>query len=264
MAPSELDDQALLRYSRQILLPGIDVAGQQQLLASRVLILGLGGLGSPVAQYLAAAGVGELWLADGDSVDWSNLQRQIVHDEAHVGMNKAASAALRLKALNSSVRVQVLPTHADAGRLAGWVKDVDLVLDCTDNFTARFDINAACQAAGKPLISAAAIRFEGQIYTFDPRDPDCPCYACLYPPTSSEDSGDTCSRNGVLGPMVGILGSLQALEALKLLTGMPSALSGQMLLVDGLHQDWRRLRLPRDPDCAVCGERRAQLGAQMS
>lgn len=263
MAPSELDDQALLRYSRQILLPGVDIAGQQRLLASRVLILGLGGLGSPVAQYLAAAGVGELWLADGDNVDWSNLQRQIVHDEAHVGMNKAESAARRLRALNSATRLEVLPVFADAGRLAEWVKVVDLVLDCTDNFLARFDINAACQSACKPLVSAAAIRFEGQIYTFDPRDPDCPCYACLYPPANNEEAGDTCSRSGVPGPLVGVLGSLQALEAIKLLAGLPSALSGQLLLVDGLHQDWRRLRLPRDPDCAVCGKRHTHRQVQM-
>lgn len=258
MAPSELDDQALLRYSRQILLPGVDVAGQHRLLASRVLILGLGGLGSPVAQYLAAAGVGELWLADGDCVDWSNLQRQTVHDEAHVGMNKAESAAIRLRALNASAQIRVLPEYADASRLAAWVAGVDLVLDCTDNFSSRFAINAACQHAGKPLVSAAVIRFEGQVYTFDPREPDSPCYACLYPPASNEDGGDTCSRSGVFGPMVGVLGSLQALEAMKLLVGMPSGLQGQMLLVDGFHQDWRRMRLPRDPTCSVCSTRHTQ------
>ncbi|MEW5792161.1 MAG: HesA/MoeB/ThiF family protein [Pseudomonadota bacterium] len=252
-----MDDQELLRYSRQILLPGIDVAGQERLLASRVLILGLGGLGSPVAQYLAAAGIGELWLADGDRVDWSNLQRQIVHDEAHVGMNKAESAALRLRALNPAVRLRLLPTFADADTLPAWVAAVDLVLDCTDNFASRFAVNAACRAAGKPLISAAAIRFEGQVYTFDPRLADSPCYACLYPPHLADSGEDTCSRSGILGPMVGLLGSLQALEAVKLLAGLGSALAGQVLMVDGLTQEWRRMRLPKDPACAVCGSRQA-------
>lgn len=247
-----MDDALLLRYSRQILLPGFDVAGQERLLSSRVLILGLGGLGSPAAQYLAAAGVGELWLADGDAVEASNLQRQVIHDETHVGMNKAESAALRLRSLNPATRLQVLPVFADADRLPAWVAAVDLVLDCTDNFATRFLINAACHQARKPLVSAAALRFEAQLCVFDPRLPGSPCYACLYPPHAADSAQDACSRSGILGPLVGALGSLQALEALKLLAGMGSSLVGQMLVVDALSQEWRRLRVNPDPACPVC------------
>lgn len=242
----------LLRYSRQMMLDGIGLEGQTRLLDSRVLVIGLGGLGSPVAQYLAAAGVGTLWLADGDRVELSNLQRQVIHDQAHLGMDKAESAALRLKALNPDTQIEVLNIFADENNLPAWLAKIDVVVDCSDNFDTRYRVNAACWAAAKPLISAAAIRFEGHLYAFDPRIEGSPCYACLYPPQLGDSAGETCAQSGILGPLVGAIGSLQALETIKIITSIGTPLVGQMLIVDGLHQEWRRLTLAKDPHCVVC------------
>jgi adenylyltransferase/sulfurtransferase len=246
-----LSDDELLRYSRQILLKQVDIDGQLKLKQSRVLIVGLGGLGSPVALYLAAAGVGELHLADFDSLDLTNLQRQIVHDTPSVGMPKVDSAIARLSSLNPLVRLVPHRIAMDADSLGEAVAAVDLVLDCTDNFAVREAVNAACVAAQKPLVSGAAIRLEGQLSVFDPRVESSPCYHCLYGHGSEAEL--TCSEAGVLGPVVGMVGSLQALEALKLLAGFGEPLVGRLLLVDALTGRFRELKVKRDPACAVCG-----------
>ena len=250
-----LSDQELLRYSRQILLPQIDVDGQLRLKQGRVLIVGLGGLGSPVSLYLAAAGVGELHLADFDTVDLTNLQRQIVHDSNSVGQSKVDSAMARLSALNPDVRLVPHARALDEDSLAAAVAAVDLVLDCTDNFGTREAVNAACVAAGKPRVSGAAIRLEGQLSVFDPRRDDSPCYHCLYGHGSEAEL--TCSEAGVVGPLVGLVGSLQALEALKLIAGFGEPMVGRLLLVDALGSRFRELRVKRDPACEVCGARHA-------
>lgn len=250
-----LSDEELLRYSRQILLPQIDVDGQLRLKQGRVLIVGLGGLGSPVALYLAAAGVGELHLADFDSVDLTNLQRQVIHDSASVGVLKVESAVSRLAALNPGVRLVPITRALDEDSLAAAVAQVDVVLDCTDNFGTREAVNAACMAAGKPLVSGAAIRLDGQLSVFDPRRDNSPCYHCLYGHGSEAEL--TCSEAGVVGPLVGLVGSLQALEALKLLAGFGESMVGRLLLVDALGTRFRELRVKRDPACSVCGERHA-------
>ncbi|WP_027598956.1 molybdopterin-synthase adenylyltransferase MoeB [Pseudomonas sp. MOIL14HWK12:I2] len=248
-----LSDGELLRYSRQILLAQVDIAGQLRLKDARVLIVGLGGLGSPVALYLAAAGVGELHLADFDQVDLSNLQRQVLHDESRIGQGKVDSALQRLAALNPEVRLVPLREALDADSLAARIAAVDLVLDCSDNFTTRAAVNAACVAAGRPLVSGAAIRLEGQLSVFDPRRADSPCYHCLYGEGSEAEL--SCSEAGVLGPVVGLVGSLQALEALKLLAGFGEPLVGRLLLVDAASSRFRELRVKRDPGCPVCGAR---------
>lgn len=245
-----LSDEELLRYSRQILLAQVDIAGQLKLKASRVLIVGLGGLGSPVALYLAAAGVGELHLADFDRVDLTNLQRQILHDTSSVGQLKAESAVTRLRAINPALALTTHLQALDADSLAGAVAAVDLVLDCSDNFATREAVNAECFAQGKPLVSGAAIRLEGQLSVFDPRQAHSPCYHCLYGHGSEAEL--TCSEAGVLGPVVGLVGSLQALEALKLLAGFGEPLVGRLLLIDALGSRFRELRLKRDPQCPVC------------
>lgn len=246
-----LSDNELLRYSRQILLKQVDIAGQLKLKQSRALIVGLGGLGSPVALYLAAAGVGELHLADFDEVDLTNLQRQVLHDSTSVGAPKVDSAIERLTAINPLITLVPHRTALDADSLAAAVRAVDVVLDCTDNFSVREAINTACVQERKPLVSGAAIRLEGQLSVFDPRDADSPCYHCLYGHGSEAEL--TCSEAGVLGPVVGLLGSLQALEALKLLVGFGEPLVGRLLLVDALSSRFRELRVRRDPDCSVCG-----------
>ncbi|KTC24345.1 molybdopterin-synthase adenylyltransferase [Pseudomonas putida] len=246
-----LNDEELLRYSRQILLAQVDIDGQLRLKGSRVLIVGLGGLGSPVALYLAAAGVGELHLADFDTVDLTNLQRQVMHDTAAVGLSKVDSAMARLQAINPQVALVAHRQALDDDSLAQAVGAVDLVLDCCDNFATREAVNAACVAAGKPLVSGAAIRLEGQLSVFDPRNPLSPCYHCLYGHGSEAEL--TCSEAGVLGPLVGLVGSLQALEALKLLAGFGEPLVGRLLLVDALGTRFRELRVKRDPACSVCG-----------
>lgn len=246
-----LTDNELLRYSRQILLPQIDVDGQLRLKDSRVLIVGLGGLGAPVALYLAAAGVGELHLADFDTVDLTNLQRQIIHGTDSVGVGKVDSAIAGLTALNPDVKLVAHRQALDADSLDAAVAGVDLVLDCCDNFGTREAVNAACVAAKKPLVSGAAIRLEGQLSVFDPRREESPCYHCLYGHGSEAEL--TCSEAGVVGPLVGMVGSLQALEALKLLAGFGEPLVGRLLLIDALGSRFRELRVKRDPQCAVCG-----------
>ncbi|TRX75365.1 molybdopterin-synthase adenylyltransferase MoeB [Pseudomonas mangiferae] len=245
-----LSDEDLLRYSRQILLPQVDIDGQLRLRDGRALIVGLGGLGSPAALYLAAAGVGELHLADFDQVDLSNLQRQVIHDTAALGRPKVESAAQRLRGLVPDLRLQ-LHGALDADTLATAVAAVDVVLDCSDNFATREAVNAACVAARVPLVSGAAIRLEGQLATFDPRRADSPCYHCLY--GQGGDDALTCSEAGVIGPLVGLVGSLQALEALKLLAAFGEPLVGRLLLVDALGSRFRELKVRRDPACAVCG-----------
>ncbi len=246
-----LTDEELLRYSRQILLHHVDIDGQIRLKHSRALIVGLGGLGSPVALYLAAAGVGELHLADFDTVDLTNLQRQIIHDSHSVGQSKVDSALQRLSAINPEVKLIAHRSALDADSLAEAVAAVDLVLDCSDNFGTREAVNAACVAARKPLVSGAAIRLEGQLSVFDPRRDDSPCYHCLYGHGSEDDL--TCSEAGVIGPLVGLVGSLQALEALKLLAGFGEPLVGRLLLIDALTTRFRELKVKRDPACSVCG-----------
>ncbi|MGE6994540.1 molybdopterin-synthase adenylyltransferase MoeB [Pseudomonas sp. NPDC047961] len=249
-----LSDDELLRYSRQILLRQVDIEGQLKLKQSRVLIVGLGGLGSPVALYLAAAGVGELHLADFDQLDLTNLQRQIAHDTPSVGLHKVDSAMARLSALNPLVKLVPHRAAMDADTLGAAVARVDLVLDCTDNFAVREAVNAACVAAVKPLVSGAAIRLEGQLSVFDPRVESSPCYHCLY--GHGTEAELTCSEAGVLGPVVGMVGSLQALEAIKLLVGFGEPLIGRLLLVDALSSRFRELKVKRDPACAVCGSGR--------
>ncbi|MDP2380031.1 MAG: molybdopterin-synthase adenylyltransferase MoeB [Pseudohongiella sp.] len=249
-----MNDQQLLRYSRQIMLPAFDVEGQQRLLLATVIIVGLGGLGSPVSMYLAAAGVGHLILVDDDDVDLSNLQRQIVHAEHSVGVSKVQSAATTIKALNQDTRVTAVKQRLDEAALTHLLATgVDLVIDACDNFNTRFMINQACVTAGVPLVSGAAIRLEGQVAVFDSRRSESPCYQCLY--RASDDEQMSCARNGVLAPVVGIIGSMQALEAIKVLTGLGQDLCGRLLLFDAFSSVWRELRLPRDPACPVCGER---------
>ena len=251
-----LSDEQLLRYSRQILMPEFDVAGQQKLLSARVLIVGLGGLGSPVALYLAAAGVGSLILADGDTVELSNLQRQIAHGTADITHNKASSAAAAIAQLNPEVDLEVLPTSLAENDLRQLLQRVDLVVDATDNYPVRFAMNRACIEAAVPMVSAAAIRGEGQLSVFDPVRGG-PCYRCLYPQEGSQ-TALSCSENGVLAPVVGVLGSLQAMEAVKLLSGYGESLRGQLLMLDLRSMDIRKLTLPARADCPDCGHLQKQ------
>ncbi|MCH7419054.1 molybdopterin-synthase adenylyltransferase MoeB [Pseudomonas mosselii] len=248
-----LSDQELLRYSRQILLSQVDIDGQLRLKHGKALVIGLGGLGSPVALYLAAAGVGGLHLADFDTVDLTNLQRQVIHDSDSVGMSKVDSAIRRLQAINPEISLVAHRRALDEDSLAAAVAAVDVVLDCSDNFGTREAVNAACVVAGKPLVSGAAIRLEGQLSVFDTRCDTSPCYHCLYGHGSEAEL--TCSEAGVIGPLVGLVGSLQALEALKLLAGFGEPLIGRLLLIDALSTRMRELRVKRDPACAVCGNR---------
>jgi len=243
-----MDDKQLLRYSRHILLPPIDVRGQEKLLASRVLIIGLGGLGSPAAMYLAASGVGHLVLADHDKVDLTNLQRQIVHATDRVGQDKTASAARGLETINPGVRVTPLNRKLEGTELAEQVRLADAVVDATDNFASRFAINAACVRAGKPLISGAVVRFEGQVTVFVPGGP---CYRCLYAEGGGPD--EACATLGVLAPAAGVIGSVQAVETIKILLGFGQTLAGRLLLFDALNMEWREMKLRRDPACPVCG-----------
>lgn len=246
-----MDDAQLLRYSRHILLPQIGIEGQEKLLRARVLVIGLGGLGSPVAMYLAASGVGHLVLVDDDDVDLTNLQRQIVHDSDTVGMAKVASAEHRLQSLNPDVRVTTYNRRLDDAELAEAVQRSDLAIDTSDNFPTRFALNRACVRAKRPLVSGAVTRFEGQVAVFRPDLPDGPCYRCLYHET--DEPGEPCVQFGVLAPAAGIIGSVQAAEALKVIMGIGATLTGRMLIVDTLTMEWRELRLRRDPQCPVCG-----------
>jgi molybdopterin/thiamine biosynthesis adenylyltransferase len=247
-----MDDDQLLRYSRQIMLPRIDFGGQERLLAARALIIGAGGLGSPAAMYLAAAGVGHLVISDDDRVDLSNLQRQLLHHAADIGRNKAASARDTVRALNPDVTVTVIEERLQDETLAAQVRAADVVLDCSDNFATRFAVNRACFGQCTPLVSGAAIRLEGQLAVFQPGSGNNPCYNCLY--REGEEADQTCSENGVLAPVVGIIGSLQALEAIKLILSLGDSLAGRLIVFDGMTHDWRTLKFKRDPACPVCSE----------
>jgi molybdopterin/thiamine biosynthesis adenylyltransferase len=244
-----MTDDQLLRYSRQIMLPSFGVEGQQRLLDARVLVVGLGGLGSPVAMYLAAAGVGTLVLADFDAVDLSNLQRQLLHTSDRIGMTKVDSAVRTLTAVNPDVLLETVKGSLTETNLGPLVAGVDLVVDACDNFTTRFAVNTACYKARVPLVSGAAIRTEGQIAVFSGQ-PGGPCYQCLYPRDGGID--ETCSANGILAPVVGIIGSIQANEAIKILGKLGEPLYGRLLLLDALAMEWRNLRVPADPQCPVC------------
>jgi len=246
-----VDDNQLLRYSRHILLPQLGVEGQERLLAAHALIIGAGGLGSPVALYLAAAGVGHITICDGDTVDLTNLQRQIAHFTHSLGSNKAFSAQLTLAAINPEIRVTAIPHRIAGDELAMLVAQADVVLDASDNFATRHAINLACVRHRKPLVSGAAIRFDGQVTVFDLRLPDSPCYHCLFP-ENAEEEGERCAVMGVFAPLVGIIGAVQAAEALKLLTGIGQPLLGRLLLLDGLTMEWRQINLKKDPGCPVC------------
>lgn len=247
-----MDDETLLRYSRHIMLDGLDLDGQQRLAQARVLIVGLGGLGSPAALYLAASGIGHLRLADDDAVELSNLQRQILHGTADVGRPKTASGSERLQALNPDPELEAVTTRLDDTTLPALVADADVVLDGCDNFATRFAVNRACVAARVPLISGAVIRMEGQLAGFRPDRPERPCYRCVFPDTQAET--ETCSETGVLAPLPGVIGSLQAVEAIKTITGLGEPLDSKLLTLDALTLSWRRIGLRRDPACPVCGK----------
>jgi molybdopterin/thiamine biosynthesis adenylyltransferase len=246
-----MTDDQLLRYSRHILLDEVGVEGQQRLLESHALVIGAGGLGSPVALYLGTAGVGRITLADHDAVDVTNLQRQIAHNLARVGHPKAESARDAIAAINPDVLVRPLVMKADAQALDELVPDADVVIDCCDNFATRHLVNRACFRHGKPLVSGAAIRFDGQISVFDPRRSDSPCYACVFPPDQGFEE-TRCATMGVFAPLVGIIGAMQASEALRLLTGVGTSLTGRLQMLDGRAMEWNEMRLRRDPACPVC------------
>ncbi|MBI5611862.1 MAG: molybdopterin-synthase adenylyltransferase MoeB [Gammaproteobacteria bacterium] len=245
-----MDDRQLLRYSRQILLPQIDIAGQEKLLASRVLIIGLGGLGSPAAMYLAASGVGRLAIVDHDKVELTNLQRQIVHTTPAIGEDKTASAARQLTALNPEIEITAINRKLDEAELLAQVRAAQVVVDASDNFATRFAINRACVAARRPLVSGAVVRFEGQVAVFRPDLPDGPCYRCLYADTHAPD--EACAEFGVLAPAAGVIGSIQATETLKVLLDIGQTLAGRLLVLDLLNMEWRTLKLRKDPACPVC------------
>src|SRR5690349_17410294 len=252
--PLPLDDSELLRYSRHILLPELGIEAQQRFAAARALIVGVGGLGAPVAQFLAAAGIGSLTLADSDRVDLTNLQRQILYATADVGTPKVAAASARLAAINPLIRIEKIERRIGPDELGALAARVDIVVDCCDNFATRHAVNRACVVAKTPLVSGAAIRFDGQIAVFDPRDPRSPCYHCLF--GEGEALEETrCAIMGVFAPLVGIVGATQAAEALKLLAGVGESLAGRLLLLDTLAMEWREVRVPRDPECPVCGSR---------
>lgn len=244
-----MNDEQLLRYSRQILLPHVDISGQQKLHGARALIIGMGGLGSPVATYLAAAGVGELVLVDFDTVDLSNLQRQIIHTTSSVGEPKVESARAKIAELNPEVKVDTISTKLEGDALMRAVEAATIVVDCTDNFAARFELNKACVNARTPLVSGAAIRFEGQVSVFN-NDGHSPCYRCLYRDEGEEEL--RCSENGILAPIVGVIGTLQATEVLKIIMGIGESLNGRLMIFDGLTMEWRTMKLRRDPECPVC------------
>jgi len=255
-----MNDDELLRYSRHILLDDIGIEGQQRLLASHALIVGAGGLGSPVALYLASAGVGTITIVDGDTIDLTNLQRQIAHDLSRVGSPKATSAAQSMQAINPDVRIHALIERADAARLAALVAEADVVIDCSDNFATRQAINAACVRNGKPLVAGAAIGMDGQLSVYDTRDPASPCYACIFPPDVVFEEVQ-CSTMGVFAPLVGIIGSVQAAEALKLLADIGSSLAGRLQMLDGRTMSWTEIRAPRAAGCPVCSDRHAGRSA---
>jgi molybdopterin/thiamine biosynthesis adenylyltransferase len=249
-----MTDDDLLRYSRHILLNEIGVEGQEQIQAAHVLLIGAGGLGSPVALYLGSAGIGQITVVDDDTVDMTNLQRQVAHTTARVGWTKVDSIKTAIKQLNPGVRVTGIRQRADTNLLNQLVAQADVVVDCCDNFSTRHAINAACVAHAKPLVSGAAIRFDGQISVYDPRDAHSPCYACVFPAEASFEE-TRCATMGVFAPLVGIVGSMQAAEVLKLITGVGRPLTGRLLMIDGRAMEFTEMRTSRQPDCAVCASR---------
>ena len=246
-----MKDEQLLRFSRQIMLPTMDVAGQQELVDATVLIVGMGGLGCPAAMYLSAAGVGHLIIADDDTVEITNLQRQIAHEQSNLGESKVSSAETTLKGLNPDVRITQINNRLEGDLLEKVVVSADVVVDASDNFNTRFAVNQSCLKNKKPLVSGAAIRMEGQVAVFDSENPESPCYQCLY--SECDDDDASCSQNGVMAPLVGIIGSVQAMETIKLITGIGNSLVGRLLLLDATAMQWREMKLPRDPSCPACG-----------
>lgn len=253
-----MNDEQLLRYSRQMMLPEIDAEGQQRLIDSRVLIIGVGGLGSAAAIYLAAAGVGHIVLVDFDKVDLSNLQRQIAHGTSDIGRPKVESAREKLLSLNPDIAVTIIDHGLEGQELLDQVAAADVVVDASDNFTTRFAINKSCVTAQTPLVSGAAIRFEAQVSVFNPKNRSSPCYRCLY----GEDAivEQSCTANGVIAPLLGIIGSIQACEAMKLIMNIGQPLEGKLLLLDVMNMEWHVASLPKDPDCPVCSDARRAAG----
>jgi molybdopterin-synthase adenylyltransferase len=246
-----MTDEQLLRYSRHILLNELGVEGQQRIQDSHALIIGAGGLGSPAALFLGSAGVGQITLVDHDTVDLTNLQRQIAHTTDRVGLPKVESLRQAIQTINPEVQVHAEPLRADSATLDAWVAQADVVLDCTDNFGTRHLINASCVRQRRPLVSGAAIRFDAQVSVYDPRDAASPCYACLFPP--SEQFEETrCATMGVFAPLVGIVGAMQAAEALKLLGQLGEPLTGRLMMLDALHMEWNTIRVNRHASCPVC------------
>ncbi|MAW33214.1 MAG: molybdopterin biosynthesis protein MoeB [Proteobacteria bacterium] len=246
-----MDDKQLLRFSRHILLPEIGIDGQERVLDAHALVIGAGGLGAPVSMYLAASGIGKLTIADGDTVDLTNLQRQIIHATPDIGKKKVLSAKETLEALNPNTLVDLLDKKLSGDELSKAVSIADIVLDCSDNFETRHQVNRACTQFKKPLVSGAAIRFEGQISVFDQSKPNSPCYECLYP-ADSDFEETKCAELGVLSPLVGLVGTIQAIEALKILMEIGDPMIGKLLLVNGLSADWKVLKLLKDPACTAC------------
>jgi molybdopterin/thiamine biosynthesis adenylyltransferase len=250
-----MNDDQLLRYSRHILLDDIGIEGQQRLLDAHALVIGVGGLGSPVALYLGTAGVGSITLVDDDVVDLTNLQRQIAHNLSRVGQPKAESGRRSIEAINPEVQVRALRQRADSALLDELVAQADVVLDCSDNFRTRQAVNAACVTHRRPLVSGAAIGFDAQVSVYDTRGPEAPCYACVFPAEATTEEAN-CATMGVFAPLVGIIGAVQAAEALKLLAGVGSSLAGRMQMLDARSMEWTEIQLQRSPDCAVCASRR--------
>lgn len=248
-----MNDDQLLRYARHILLDELGIEGQEKILAAKVLVVGAGGLGSPTAMYLASAGVGHIILADHDTVEISNLQRQILHASDRLGQLKAESGRKTMLALNPGIQVETRTIRMEPDMLDAEIANVDLVVDCTDNFATRHAINRASVRHQKTLVSGAAIRFEGQISVFDPRQADAPCYHCLFPEAEDVEPV-SCATTGVFAPLVGIIGSMQAAEAIKTIAGIGQTLSGRLLILDALDMQWHSVRMQRDPGCSVCGE----------
>jgi len=248
-----LSDEELLRFSRQILMPRFDIAGQQALRSARVVIVGSGGLGCPVALYLGAAGVGHITLVDDDVIELANLQRQIAFETAQIGESKAETLAARVRSINPAVSISVVNRRLELNDFAREVAEASLALDCSDNFSTRFALNRACVASGVPLVSGAAIRGEGQLSVYDSRNAESPCYHCLYPEQGNEDL--TCSEAGVIAPLVGMIGSAQAMEAIKVISGVGRPLVGRLLILDAWEMQWREMKLNKDPDCPVCGKK---------
>ncbi|MBL8416473.1 MAG: molybdopterin-synthase adenylyltransferase MoeB [Propionivibrio sp.] len=247
-----MNDEQLLRYSRHILLDEIGIEGQTRIIGAHALIIGAGGLGSPAALYLASAGIGRITLADGDTVDLTNLQRQILHTQARIGQSKAVSGQTALTRINPQVVVEAIGERLDGERLEARVADADVVIDCCDNFATRYAVNRACVRQRTPLVSGAAIRFSGQLSVFDSRCENSPCYHCLFP--EGDDAEETrCAVMGIFAPLTGIIGAMQAAEALKIISGAGQVAIGRLLLLDGLTMEWRSVKLGKDPQCAVCG-----------